>query len=73
MVEYSSHYRVVVGSIPADYTLGYEFYGLVSNVFALITRSSGFDSHPKVLGMSAYNLTLSIGCSKENTREKILF
>ncbi len=61
------------GSIPADYTLGYEFYGLVSNVFALITRSSGFDSHPKVLGMSVYNLTLSIGCSKENTQEKILF
>jgi hypothetical protein len=45
----------------------------VSNVFALIPRSSGFDSHPEVLGMSVYNLTLSIGCSKENTQEKILF
>ena len=62
-----------MGSILADYTLGYEFYGLVNNVFDPIPRSSGFDSHPEVLGMSVYNLTLSIGCSKENTQEKILF
>jgi hypothetical protein len=34
------------GSIPDEFILRYEFYCLVSNVFASLTNGPGFDPHP---------------------------